>query len=292
MARHRQHGGRRPSPGRSQALSGAHSRSAGGSPRPPASPPTFGRRVALGAVAAGAVVAASTAVATDLAAALRASADAAVAPLAGTASWSGQGGSDARVQMRTPRPILITGSTGQDRVESLVKAERRSAERAAAMAEQARAEQARAEQAARAAREAQEAQEAEARRPRCVRPAAGVITSGYGPRWGTMHAGIDIANRIGTPILAAVDGVVAESGPASGFGLWVRVKHADGTTTVYGHIDRSLVREGQRVEAGQQIATMGNRGESTGPHLHFEVWNAGGVKINPLTWLRANGAQV
>ncbi len=133
------------------------------------------------------------------------------------------------------------------------------------------------------------AKEAEASRSRFMLPTKGTLTSGYGTRWGVFHFGIDVANAIGTPILAAADGVVAESGPASGFGLWVRIRHTDGTTTVYGHIQRSLVAEGQKVRAGQEIAKMGNRGHSTGPHLHFEVWNAAGQKINPIKWLRDHG---
>jgi murein DD-endopeptidase MepM/ murein hydrolase activator NlpD len=133
------------------------------------------------------------------------------------------------------------------------------------------------------------AQETEANRPRFVLPTKGIFTSGYGARWGVFHWGIDLANAIGTPILAAADGVVVESGPASGFGLWVRIRHSDGTTTVYGHINRSLVTEGQKVRAGQEIAEMGNRGNSTGPHLHFEVWNASGQKINPIMWLHQHG---
>ncbi|WP_434438430.1 M23 family metallopeptidase [Lentzea sp. E54] len=137
-----------------------------------------------------------------------------------------------------------------------------------------------------------EAVEAEKKRPKFFRPAAGEFTSAYGGRWGTMHLGIDIAGPIGTPILSAADGVVIEAGPASGFGLWVRVEHADGTITVYGHVDTYSVREGQTVKAGQQIARMGNRGFSTGPHLHFEVWNPGGQKINPVQWLNARGVTV
>jgi murein DD-endopeptidase MepM/ murein hydrolase activator NlpD len=133
------------------------------------------------------------------------------------------------------------------------------------------------------------AQQVEASRAQFVLPTKGVFTSGYGGRWGVFHYGIDLANSIGTPIVAAADGVVAESGPASGFGLWIRVRHPDGTTTVYGHINRSLVVEGQKVRAGQEIAEMGNRGNSTGPHLHFEVWNAAGQKINPIIWLHQHG---
>lgn len=133
---------------------------------------------------------------------------------------------------------------------------------------------------------------AEAARPKFVAPTYGRLTSSYGQRWGTMHWGVDIANSIGTPIRAAADGIVVESGPASGFGLWVRVEHADGTSTIYGHIDRTLVYEGQRVKAGDQIATMGNRGHSTGPHLHFEVWTSGGQKIDPIGWLNSHGVGI
>ncbi len=122
-----------------------------------------------------------------------------------------------------------------------------------------------------------------------VMPALGRLTSGFGLRWGSNHNGIDIANAIGTPIYATTDGVVVESGPASGFGMWVRLRHPDDTVSVYGHINESLVREGQKVAAGEQIATMGNRGQSTGPHLHFEIWKDGEQKVNPLTWLRQNG---
>ncbi|MFN2496297.1 MAG: M23 family metallopeptidase [Pseudonocardiaceae bacterium] len=124
-----------------------------------------------------------------------------------------------------------------------------------------------------------------------VAPTVGVITSNYGSRWGTTHYGLDIANDIGTAVVAVMDGEIIDSGPASGFGLWVRIRHDDGTVTVYGHINETLVSEGQRVTAGEQIATVGNRGLSTGPHLHFEVHLDGERKTDPLTWLRRNGVQ-
>ncbi len=117
-------------------------------------------------------------------------------------------------------------------------------------------------------------------------PTRGVVTSNFGPRWGAMHDGLDIANRTGTPVVSVMDGVVAEAGPASGFGLWVKVVHTDRTTAIYGHTNSYSARAGQRVSAGQVIAAMGNRGESTGPHLHFEIWDSGGRKIDPLAWLR------
>ncbi|MFD7657361.1 M23 family metallopeptidase [Actinosynnema sp. NPDC059797] len=174
--------------------------------------------------------------------------------------------------------------------------------RQAELKRQQEAEQA-AEQARIAAEEAQKAQQAEqarvaaeeaavkaaAQRPKAVKPAEGTFTSGYGARWGTTHYGVDIANAIGTPILSAMDGVIVEAGPASGFGLWVRVQHGDGTITVYGHVNEILVSQGQQVQAGQQIATMGNRGQSTGPHLHFEVWIGGSQKIDPIGWLGERG---
>ncbi len=124
---------------------------------------------------------------------------------------------------------------------------------------------------------------------RTVQPVSGTLSSGYGPRWGAHHGGIDIAAPIGTPIQSAADGEVISAGPASGFGLWVRVRHDDGAVTVYGHINEFIVNVGQRVAAGQQIATVGNRGQSTGPHLHFEVLDAGGNRLNPSQWLRDRG---
>ncbi|GAA3018215.1 M23 family metallopeptidase [Actinokineospora globicatena] len=152
------------------------------------------------------------------------------------------------------------------------------------MATTERLTQAKAERAA-----ALKAQQDEAARPKFVRPAVGTFTSGFGARWGVTHYGVDIANRIGTPIVSVADGVVIEAGTASGFGLWVRVQHADGTVSIYGHVNDYVVREGQKVKAGQLIAHVGNRGQSTGPHLHFEIWDADGRKMNPTPWLAARG---
>ena len=143
-----------------------------------------------------------------------------------------------------------------------------------------------------AATNARIAAEEAARRPKVVKPAQGSFTSGFGSRWGSTHYGVDIANTIGTPIVSAADGVVVEAGPASGFGLWVRVQHADGTVTVYGHMNEILVAQGQQVRAGDQIATIGNRGQSTGPHLHFEVWLNGSQKVDPVGWLGERGVSL
>ncbi len=138
---------------------------------------------------------------------------------------------------------------------------------------------------------AQERAEREARlqRPLFVMPTKGVWTSGFGYRWGVLHGGIDIANSIGTPVLAASDGVVISAGPYAGYGNMVKVKHSDGTVTLYGHLSSWQVEVGQRVWAGDQIAKMGNTGNSTGPHLHFEVLVNGSDRVDPVGWLAKRG---
>ncbi len=119
-----------------------------------------------------------------------------------------------------------------------------------------------------------------------VWPAKGVLTSGYGRRWGRMHRGIDIAAPVGTPIVAAAPGEVITAGwNSGGYGNWVRLKHDDGTITLYAHNNRISVRQGQKVEQGQQIAEMGSTGFSTGPHLHFELHPAGSGAIDPMARL-------
>lgn len=134
---------------------------------------------------------------------------------------------------------------------------------------------------------AQERAQREARlqQPLYVIPTKGMLTSTFGYRWGALHAGIDIANAIGTPIVAVADGVVTDVGPTAGYGMWVKLRHSDGTVTLYGHVNTTLVNIGQHAMAGDQIATMGNRGNSTGPHLHFEVLLGGTERIDPMPWL-------
>ena len=141
--------------------------------------------------------------------------------------------------------------------------------------------------------EAKATRDAEAARPKFVKPTNGVFSSGFGGRWGTMHLGIDLAAPLGTPIVAAADGTVIDAGPASGFGMWIRIKLDDGTINVYGHMYKFNVHVGQRVKAGDLISWVGDNGFSTGPHLHFEVWEPGDLqKINPLPWLNARGVAV
>lgn len=127
------------------------------------------------------------------------------------------------------------------------------------------------------------------------------VSSGYGPRWGTFHAGLDFAAPIGTPIYAAADGVVVEGRErynVSGFGSWIWLDCQDsvGKDFIYGHVkhDGIMVKAGDRVRAGQQIGVVGNEGQSTGPHCHFEVWGSpgrlGGAHQDPAPYL-AGAAQ-
>ncbi|MFG1934457.1 M23 family metallopeptidase [Mycobacterium sp. NPDC048908] len=148
-----------------------------------------------------------------------------------------------------------------------------------------------AEEITKAAAFAQERAEREARlnRPPFVMFTKGVFTSGFGYRWGVLHGGIDVANAIGTPIYAVADGVVIDVGPTAGYGAWVKLRHNDGTVTLYGHVNTWLVSKGERVMAGDQIATIGNRGNSTGPHCHFEVLLNGTNRIDPVPWLAQRG---
>ncbi|MFC9898424.1 M23 family metallopeptidase [Nocardia sp. NPDC127579] len=129
-------------------------------------------------------------------------------------------------------------------------------------------------------------------RPRTVRPVAGALTSNYGSRWGAMHNGLDFGDALGAPIAAVTDGVVIEAGPAAGFGLWVRVQQDDGTIGVYGHVNEILAQVGQQVRAGDIIATVGNRGQSTGPHLHYEVHHPEFGPIDPAPWLGERGVAI
>lgn len=117
-------------------------------------------------------------------------------------------------------------------------------------------------------------------------PTRAVLTSRYGWRWGRMHRGIDLAGPVGTPIVAAADGVVIKAGwDRGGYGNLVEVQHADGTVTRYAHNSRMAVSVGQPVRQGEHIADMGSTGRSTGPHLHFEIHPANSGAVNPIAYL-------
>lgn len=111
-----------------------------------------------------------------------------------------------------------------------------------------------------------------------------VISDIYGERWGTFHYGMDFACGIGTPVLAVADGIVTEAYYHHQFGNTVLLTHPDGTRTRYAHMSELLVQEGQTVTQGQTVGLSGNTGDSTGPHLHFEVIKDG-KRVDPQVYL-------
>ncbi len=119
------------------------------------------------------------------------------------------------------------------------------------------------------------------------------VSSCYGPRWGAMHMGMDFAAPAGTPIVAAGGGTIFGVGWLySGYGISVVIDHGNGYFTHYAHASRINVAVGQQVTAGQIVAWEGSTGDSTGPHLHFEVHQALWNQINPAQFLRERGALV
>lgn len=119
-----------------------------------------------------------------------------------------------------------------------------------------------------------------------VKPGTFRYTSGFGTRWGRLHAGTDMAGPVGTPIYATADGVVTHADWQSGYGRLVKIRHEFGIETRYAHMSRIRVSKGQRVSRGERIGDMGNSGRSTGPHLHYEV-RVGGKAVNPMTYIKA-----
>ena len=123
-----------------------------------------------------------------------------------------------------------------------------------------------------------------------VAPVVGVITDGFGPRLDpftrrpAFHEGLDISVAVGTVVAAPANGVVVFADRESGYGKVLRINHGYGFTTLYAHLDRFLVKEGDRVTRGQQIARVGMTGRTNGPHLHYEVWKDG-VRQNPLHFI-------
>jgi murein DD-endopeptidase MepM/ murein hydrolase activator NlpD len=133
-----------------------------------------------------------------------------------------------------------------------------------------------------------------AREPQTVLPTNGILTTCFCMRWGTMHWGIDLAAPLGTPILAATDGVVLQAGPASGYGNAIYIQDADGNVQIYGHMRYYNVSAGEVVHAGDQIAKVGNQGQSTGPHLHFQLQHGSmtGKPFDPIPWFKQRGISI
>lgn len=116
-------------------------------------------------------------------------------------------------------------------------------------------------------------------------PVRGRISSSYGPRWGRMHHGVDIAVNTGTQVKAAARGRVSFAGWGGDYGYLVVIDHGSGVETRYAHNSKLLVSAGQYVNRGQVIALSGNTGNSTGPHVHFEIRYRGN-SVNPVQYLQ------
>lgn len=116
-------------------------------------------------------------------------------------------------------------------------------------------------------------------------PSRGSISSGFGMRWGRMHEGVDIAASMGSPITAALDGTVNYAGVEEGYGNTIKISHSNGIETIYGHCSSILVKSGQQIKKGEKIGLVGSTGNSTGPHVHFEV-RIDGKPQNPLQYLK------
>jgi murein DD-endopeptidase MepM/ murein hydrolase activator NlpD len=136
-----------------------------------------------------------------------------------------------------------------------------------------------------------------------ARPSAGVLTSGFGPRWGSQHAGVDLAGPRGSPVYAAAAGTVLTAVCTSafcdrdgslelaGYGNLVELDHGDGVTTRYAHLAGYTVTPGQQVPAGALLGFQGSTGNSTGVHLHFEV-RLDGAPVDPVPWLADRGVDL
>lgn len=112
-----------------------------------------------------------------------------------------------------------------------------------------------------------------------------IFTSAFGPRWGTNHNGVDLAVPEGTQVYAASDGTIVQSGWNGGYGISICIEHKDGSMTRYGHLSSNDVCVGDVVSQGDVIGLSGNTGNSTGPHVHFEII-VDGIPVDPMQYFQ------
>jgi murein DD-endopeptidase MepM/ murein hydrolase activator NlpD len=120
-----------------------------------------------------------------------------------------------------------------------------------------------------------------------ISPSRGSISSNFGMRWGKMHQGVDIAANLGTTINAVLDGTVIFAGWQDGYGKVIQLSHSGGIQTTYAHCSFIDVKKGETIKQGEKIGEVGSTGNSTGPHLHFEV-RKNGEPQNPEKYVRQN----
>lgn len=191
----------------------------------------------------------------------------------------------------------------QAKVAAQVKAAQVKAAQVKAAAAKAEAAQLKAAQLKAAAAKAQAKTVAAKKAASWVKPVSSYALSATfnqgGAMWAHKHSGQDFAVPVGTPVHAAATGTVVKAGPYGGgdgpaYGNAIVIKHANGTYSQYAHLSKIKVNIGQKVSAGQQIALSGNTGNSSGPHLHFEIRTTPnyGSAVNPVAFLRAHGVTV
>jgi len=189
-------------------------------------------------------------------------------------------------QQRAAR-LAANATLTQRRALALAAAKAAAAKKAAA--------QARALAAAKAAAVAKAKAEAEekARAPKVVLPTTGYhLTAHFGQaggRWASNHTGLDFAAPLGTTVRSVMSGEVIQAAYEGAYGRQVKVRHADGTVTSYSHMSEFAVSVGDSVAAGDKVGAIGVTGNTTGPHLHFEVLLGGDNQVDPEPWLRDHG---
>jgi murein DD-endopeptidase MepM/ murein hydrolase activator NlpD len=195
---------------------------------------------------------------------------------------------DKAAQARAAK-LAAQATLTQRRALALAAAKAAAAKKAAAQARVIAAAKA----AAIAKAKAAAAAKAEAAMPKIVLPTTGYhLTARFdqaGGRWAHNHTGLDFAAPIGTPVRSVMAGEVIQADWEGAYGRQVKVRHADGTVTSYSHMSEFDVSVGDKVQAGSMVGRIGVTGNTTGPHVHFEVLPGGGSPIDPEPWLRKHG---
>jgi murein DD-endopeptidase MepM/ murein hydrolase activator NlpD len=213
----------------------------------------------------------------------------------------------ATVAESAPAYFDLTGAAARARAEDAATAKFDRVEAAQQRELQSTAAQARVLEAQRIARNAErkavakkkaaaaalkKAEAARKAREKWVMPINGaVFTSGFGWRWGRLHAGDDFGTPVGTPLKAMSTGTVTFAGWEGGYGNKIEIEYWDGTISVFGHLSQIQTSVGAQVDPGEVVGLSGNTGHSTGPHLHLEIHPDGGAAIDPAPWLHDHGLQ-
>ena len=200
-------------------------------------------------------------------------------------------------QARNAR-LAANATLTQRRALALAAAKQAAAKKAAAKARALAAAKAAAVAKAKAEAVAEAKAKAEAEAKAKAAPKVVLPTTGYhltarfnqaGGRWAHNHTGLDFAAPMGTPVRSVMAGEVIQAAFEGAYGRQVKVRHADGTVTSYSHMSEFDVSVGDSVQAGSMVGRIGMTGNTTGPHVHFEVLPGGGSPINPDPWLRDHG---